>query len=329
MRTKKIMLVSIILVASIMASSCAFYYDESKKMEEEQSKIEEEYSEQLKEYWEQYFEQMSENETEEDEELEKPDLPKSLRDYKCYFGFDGNLDGKNIYGDFVALASLAGNKIGAQPDQTINKHITYGYHNNKKYQYYQSDGLNIFSGKDSGDGLALGNIIRDDTFTISVDIGIDSIGYVGVGQPLFFFDSADENKWLSVVMDYDGKNKAPYVPSILTYKNNDLRATQNSIGKMYSGSNGASNYYTITYVQNGKECNLYENGEWITGGTLGADLIDGVLTEDMELYLCINHDVGMLQIEMENLYIYDRALSENEIDELYQYNKKTSFYSFK
>lgn len=170
--------------------------------------------------------------------------------------------------------------------------------------------------KGYGDGVKLETVPASSQYTISVDWYLK-----GVTQytPGIFFANMNEDgtikgddtnaEWISIaplgwqtVIGDGPMIWSRNVPDELPW--NDLFTAGNNLA-------AENTWFNVTVAANGAEASLYVNGTKIATGPI-ADIIDGTT----EGYLGINAWDAVFNGYMDNLYLYDRTLTDEEVASL-------------
>lgn len=219
--------------------------------------------------------------------------------YSSFYAFDGDLTD--------AVTGQTGNTVGYQINFEADEEMAY-YETGVKGQAVAFYGF--------GDAVKLPTAPKGSQYTISVDWylkktsqytpGVFLVNYYDDGN---FKGSDEDAQWVSIAplgwqADLiDGPMVwSRNVPGGAAW--NDLFRAGNDLAKLET-------WFNVTVVADGATATIYVDGSVVAEGPI-ADIIDGTT----QLYLGVNAWDTVFNGNMDNLYIYDRCLTAEEVASL-------------
>lgn len=178
---------------------------------------------------------------------------------------------------------------------------------------YTADGQAVKFSNDYQYGLKLSvdnSKITNNTFTVSFDVSYSAIYSNRAGMFIATDDQATSSSqlWYSIGNGYSGSgNTNDPDPYYMVWYNDG------GYGQVVSDTLMATDQYTtVTVVFNGDEATLYLNGvEAVTGS------VPKVMGSETNIYLGANAWDANPEMSVNNAYVYNRALSANDVEILY------------
>lgn len=225
--------------------------------------------------------------------LTEVSVPVTEENLLAYYSFDGTLensvDGSNAQ---VVGSSASGNS--GEAAYTNGANGTTG-------SAYQLTGSN---------GLKLDNPLTGEEYTVSFWLKDDNApAYTGA---VFFCDDNDkDNRWVSITpsgwLGHLG-------PMIWSFDNGTYYDNYNNTAQMQQGV-----WTHITVTANNGQATVYVNGNPICSGGVAQ-----VASKVDNIFLGVNYWDTAIQGAMDELYIYNRAMSAQEVAALYRGNAPTT-----
>lgn len=187
------------------------------------------------------------------------------------------------------------------------------------------DGVNgkaLVMAKGNTDGYNLNVAAKDDTYTVSVWVKASEIN--GFAEPIVWYGGKDQSseawvgiwpgladKWASGGPVLGSNDAAKSRPAV-TAGTNNLTTDETML---------AFDWHMVSIVVDGKQGKLYWDGQLV--GMSTADIsIPSVTADDKSFYLGVNAWDVPFAGSVDELYIYDRALTSDDVKELYEATNK-------
>ena len=225
--------------------------------------------------------------------LTEVSVPVTEENLLAYYGFDGTLE-NSVDGSTGEVVGSRANGSGGEAAYTEGANGATG-------SAYQLTGSN---------GLKLDNPLTGEEYTVSFWLKDDNApAYTGA---VFFCDDNDrDNRWVSITPSGWLGHLGPMVWSFNggTYYDN-----YNDTAQMQQGV-----WTHITVTANNGQATVYVNGNAICSGSIAQ-----VASKVDNIFLGVNYWDTAIQGAMDELYLYNRAMSAQEVAALYQGNAPTT-----
>lgn len=225
--------------------------------------------------------------------LTEVSVPVTEENLLAYYSFDGTLE-NSVDGSTGEVVGSRANGSGGEAAYTEGANGATG-------SAYQLTGSN---------GLKLDNPLTGEEYTVSFWLKDDNApAYTGA---VFFCDDNDrDNRWVSITPSGWLGHLGPMVWSFNggTYYDN-----YNDTAQMQQGV-----WTHITVTANNGQATVYVNGNAICSGSIAQ-----VASKVDNIFLGVNYWDTAIQGAMDELYLYNRAMSAQEVAALYQGNAPTT-----
>lgn len=225
--------------------------------------------------------------------LTEVSVPVTEENLLAYYSFDGTLE-NSVDGSTGEVVGSRANGSGGEAAYTEGANGATG-------SAYQLTGSN---------GLKLDNPLTGEEYTVSFWLKDDNApAYTGA---VFFCDDNDrDNRWVSITPSGWLGHLGPMVWSFNggTYYDN-----YNNTAQMQQGV-----WTHITVTANNGQATVYVNGNAICSGSIAQ-----VASKVDNIFLGVNYWDTAIQGAMDELYLYNRAMSAQEVAALYQGNAPTT-----